>query len=45
MLHYSKSLVNSTGNILPYIVAAVFYLVMSFGLTKLFDWLEKKFMF
>jgi len=45
MLHYSKSLVNSTGNVLPYAVAAVFYLIMTYGLTKLFDWLEKKFMF
>ncbi len=45
MLHYTKSLVNSTGNVLPYAVAAVFYLIMTYGLTKLFDKLEKKFMF
>ena len=45
MLHYSKSLVNSTQSVIPYVIAAIFYLVMTFGLTELFDWLEKKFHF
>lgn len=46
VLHITKSLVNGTaGNITPFIVAAIFYLLVTFGLTKLFKYLEKKFMF
>ncbi|MGI6744251.1 MAG: amino acid ABC transporter permease [Eubacteriales bacterium] len=45
LLHYSKSLVNSTQSVLPYAVAAVFYLIMTTGLTLLFNKLEKKFKF
>lgn len=45
LLHYAKSLVNSTQNVIPYVVAAIFYLVVTFGLTKLFNMLEKKFAF
>lgn len=46
LLHITKSLVNgSGGNVTPFFVAAIFYLVVTFGLTKLFDRLEKKFMF
>jgi len=45
LLHYTKSLVNSSANVFPFFVAAVFYLAMTFVLTKVFQWLEKKFMF
>lgn len=45
LLHYTKSLVNSSANVFPFFVAAVFYLAMTFVLTKVFGWLEKKFMF
>ncbi len=46
LLHITKSLVNGTGgNVTPFFVAAVFYLLVTFGLTKLFRYLEKKFMF
>lgn len=46
LLHITKSLVNGTGgNVTPFFVAAVFYLLVTFGLTKLFQYLEKKFMF
>ncbi len=45
LLHFTKSLVNGTANVTPFFVAAVFYLVMTFGLTKLFGYFEKKFMF
>ena len=46
LLHITKSLVNgSGGNVTPFFVAAVFYLVVTFALTKLFNYLEKKFMF
>ena len=46
LMHITKSLVNgSAGSIEPFIVAAVFYLMVTFGLTKLFNYLEKKFMF
>jgi ABC-type amino acid transport system permease subunit len=37
--------VNSTQSVLPYAVAAVFYLIMTTGLTLLFNKLEKKFKF
>jgi polar amino acid transport system permease protein len=45
LLHYTKSLVNSTSNVFPYFVAAAFYLIMTFVLTELFKRLEKRFMF
>lgn len=45
LLHYTKSLVNGTANVTPFFVAAVFYLLVTFGLTKLFNLLEKKFLF
>jgi polar amino acid transport system permease protein len=44
-LHYAKSLVNSTASVLPYGVAAAFYLGMTFVLTKLFAYLERKYAF
>lgn len=43
LLHYTKSIVNSSANVFPFFVAAVFYLMMTFVLTKTFNWLEKKF--
>ena len=45
IMHLAKARVNSTSNITPFIIAAVFYLLMTFGLTKLFNFLEKKFKF
>ena len=45
LLHVTKSIVNATANIMPYAVAAVFYLAMSYVLTRAFSWLEKKFAF
>lgn len=45
LLHYTKSLVNSTANVMPYFIAAVFYMIMTYGLTKLFNMLEKKYSF
>ena len=45
LLHYTKSLVNSSANVFPFFVAAVFYLMMTFVLTKVFNQLEKKFAF
>ena len=45
LMHLTRAQVNSTSNIAPFAVAAVFYLVMTFGLTKLFNLLERKFMF
>ncbi|MGI6168420.1 MAG: amino acid ABC transporter permease [Christensenellales bacterium] len=43
LMHMAKAQVNSLSNIFPYIVAAFFYLVMTFGLTKLFGYFEKRF--
>ena len=43
LLHYTKSLVNSSANVFPFFIAAAFYLIMTFVLTKVFNWLEKKF--
>jgi len=45
LLHVTKGIVNTTANIMPYAVAAVFYLAMSYVLTVLFAKLEKKFAF
>jgi len=45
LLHFTKSMVNTHVSVIPYFIAAVFYLVMTFGLTKIFNWLEKKFSF
>ncbi len=43
LLQVTKSIVNKTTNISAFIVAALFYLVMSYLLTVFFDKLEKKF--
>ncbi len=45
LLHYTRALVNSRADITPFFIAAVFYLLFTFGLTKLFDALEKKYKF
>ena len=42
LMELSKKLVNSMVDVTPYIIAACIYLVMIFGLTKLFELLEKK---
>lgn len=45
LMHLTKTHVNSTSNITPFVVAALIYLLMTFGLTKLFGMLERKFSF
>ena len=45
LMHLTKSHVTSTSNITPFAVAAVIYLLMTFGLTKVFNMLERKFKF
>jgi len=43
LLYFAKAAVNRDVNASAYLVAAIFYLVMNFFLTKLFEYLEKKF--
>jgi polar amino acid transport system permease protein len=45
LLKVTKTIVNRTTNISAFVVAAVFYLVMSYVLTLVFKLLEKKFSF
>lgn len=45
ILHYAKTAVNREVSAAPFAVAAVFYLVMNYGLMKVFEKLEKKYMF
>jgi polar amino acid transport system permease protein len=45
LLKVTKTIVNTTTNISAFAVAAVFYLVMSYVLTVVFKFLEKKFAF
>lgn len=45
VMHLTKSRVSATANVWPFAVAAVFYLLMTFVLTKLFSWLEEKYSF
>ena len=45
LLHFTKSMVNTHVSVVPYFIAAIFYLAMTFGLTKLFNYLERKFSF
>lgn len=45
LLHYTKSIVNSSANVFPFFIAALFYLAMTFVLTKIFNWLERKFLY
>ena len=43
IIYFAKSAVNRDVNVSAYVIAAILYLVMTYGLTKLFNWLEKKF--
>jgi polar amino acid transport system permease protein len=45
LLKVTKTIVNRTTNISAFVVAAVFYLIMSYILTLIFKFLEKKFSF
>ncbi len=45
ILYFAKAAVNRDVNATAYLVAAVFYLIMTYGLTKLFQYLEKKYSF
>ena len=45
LLKVTKNIVNKTTNVSAFLVAAIFYLIMSYILTLLFKWLEKKFAF
>lgn len=45
VMHLTRSRVSTTGDITSFAVVAVVYLVMTFSLTKLFNWLERKFSF
>lgn len=42
LMYYTKSLVDSMANIIPFLFAAVFYLIMNGLLTLLLSYLEKK---
>ncbi len=43
LLYFAKSAVNRDVNPTAYVVAALFYLTMTYGLTKFFRYLEKRF--
>ncbi len=43
LLHMARTAVNASASITPFFVAAVFYLLMTFILTRLFSYLEKRF--
>ena len=43
VLYFAKSAVNRDVNALAYLVAAGFYLIMTYGLTVLFRRLERKY--
>ena len=43
ILYFAKASVNRDVNATAYLVAAAFYLLMTYGLTKLFQYLEKKY--
>lgn len=45
ILFFAKGAVNRDVNAMAFAVAAVFYLVMNFVVSKVFEWLEKKFKF
>lgn len=45
ILYFAKAAVNRDVDATAYLVAAVFYLIMTYGLTQLFKYLEKKFHF
>ncbi len=43
ILHYAKAQVISSASMFPFVVAAVIYLILTFVLTLMFRWFEKKF--
>jgi len=45
LMHYTRSLVNSRAEVTPFFFAAVFYLLFTVLLTRLFSRLEEKFKF
>ena len=45
ILYFAKATVNRQAVLTAYPVAAVFYLVMTFAITKLFDYLERRYSF
>lgn len=45
LLSTSKNIVNTTANIMPYVIAAVIYLIICFIVSAVFKKLEKKFSF
>ena len=45
ILHYAKVAVSRTGNVFPYVIAFVIYLVLNSALQAFFNWLEKKIAF
>lgn len=45
LLSTSKNIVNSTANIMPYIIAAFIYLIICFAVSAIFKKLERKFSF
>ena len=42
LMHMTKSQVNSLSNVMPFGIAAVIYMIIIFGLTKLFAYIERK---
>ena len=42
ILYYAKAAVTRTGNVFPYVIAFVIYLLLNTVLQMFFKWLEKK---
>ena len=42
ILKYAKAVANSTGSLVPYVLAGVIYLVLTYVITKVFNEIEKK---
>ena len=42
ILKYAKGVANSTGSLVPYVLAGVIYLVLTYVITKVFNEIEKK---
>ncbi len=42
LMHHAKAQVNALSNVFPYLIAAVIYMVLILGLTRLFALIEKK---
>lgn len=45
LLHYAQTIVNRDFTIVPFLVAAVMYLIITLVLTMFFKWLERRFKF